>query len=623
MKSNVFSIEQLLKMDDSAIEGEFFKKEYKQYRIPLYQREYKWDSYRALELLEDIKAKKKLLGIVLFDSNTKDKVYEIVDGQQRITTLFFILIELYNLLEKATIEQGTIIKTIKNEEKYILDNKSFGNDFIIEEDNKLCIDIKNDIYYQKENIKAVISSIRDNLNNCPNKEDVLSNLLGSQLVVIINEDAAGAFQDPVEQIFLDINEKSQGLDSEDIFKGYCFKNFGGRNIEVLKKDWEKLKKKGMSFVNTFMPSFSMSKFLYHYVLMNECTDFTEKLTLNGKHYLSGKNSTSTHNLLEEMSFFANTILEMNDNVKNSDYLFLDMCTDIKAHKKEDEVITCKRLCEEILNIRNIEYPRFPFYYFVNVFKKREALSSNISVADFRRIINDLYIYTFLFVYNSGRKSKESIDYTVRDALRSKDEIIIEQTKKATTTLRKDYLKNCALKSDMKKFESLAFYYSIIDFYDLQKMALKDKYTREKEYNIEHFIMMDSKGIDWVNKDGSIQKFKVSDVDFWKECKRYTIDYLIINEDLNEKMDSHDVVKKIEEIEEWYVGRTIPKHVQLYIDNITALNSYKELVRLKEKRENDKEIIIDIYMKFLKEYFSENNRVILEKSIWDSVINAFK
>ena len=58
------------------------------------------------------------------------------------------------------------------------------------------------------------------------------------MVVIINEDAAGAFQDPVEQIFLDINEKSQGLDSEDIFKGYCFKNFGGRNIEVLKKDWE-------------------------------------------------------------------------------------------------------------------------------------------------------------------------------------------------------------------------------------------------------------------------------------------------------------------------------------------------------------------------------------------------
>ena len=241
MKSNVFSIEQLLKMDNSAIEGEFFNKEYKQYRIPLYQREYKWDSYRALELLEDIKAKKKLLGIVLFDSNTKDKVYEIVDGQQRITTLFFILIELYNLLETATIEQGTIIKTIKNEEKYILDNKSFGNDFIIEEDNKLCIDIKNDIYYQKENIKAVISSIRDNLNNCLNKEDVLSNLLGSQLVVIINEDTAGAFQDPVEQIFLDINEKSQGLDSEDIFKGYCFKNFGGRNIEVLKKDWEERK----------------------------------------------------------------------------------------------------------------------------------------------------------------------------------------------------------------------------------------------------------------------------------------------------------------------------------------------------------------------------------------------
>ncbi len=104
--------------------------------------------------------------------------------------------------------------------------------------------------------------------------------------------------------------------------------------------------------------------------MNECTDLTEKLILDGKHYLYGKNATSTHELLEEMCFFASAILEMNNNVKNSDCLFLDLCEDIKEHKKEDEVITCKRLCEEILNLREADYPRFPFYYFIYIFKKK-------------------------------------------------------------------------------------------------------------------------------------------------------------------------------------------------------------------------------------------------------------
>ncbi len=230
----------------------------------------------------------------------------------------------------------------------------------------------------------------------------------------------------------------------------------------------------------------------------------------------------------------------------------------------------------------------------------------------------------MFVYNSGRKSKTNIDYTVRDALRSNDDELVENTKKATSLLRKEYIAACTLKSDLKKFESLAFYYSIIDFYDLKKMALKNKYTREKDYNLEHFIMMNTNGVVWVSDDDDTSlSFPLSDDSFFKECKKYTVDYLIINEDLNQKMGSHDVVKKIEEIEEWYVSEPIPNHIMLYLKNIKALDSYKKLVELKKNNEKNMQIINEKYTLFLHEYFSEENRAKLEKSIWDSLKDVFK
>lgn len=57
--------------------------------IPDYQRPYVWDEKEVIKLLDSIKDEAKLLGlIVLYEKND---TYEIIDGQQRLTTIKLIL----------------------------------------------------------------------------------------------------------------------------------------------------------------------------------------------------------------------------------------------------------------------------------------------------------------------------------------------------------------------------------------------------------------------------------------------------------------------------------------------------------------------------------------------------
>lgn len=70
----------------------------KKFRIPMYQRNYKWNKEVAKKLVEDIidsynrKIDKSLGLITLFkNNNNNDTIYDVIDGQQRFTTLVILL----------------------------------------------------------------------------------------------------------------------------------------------------------------------------------------------------------------------------------------------------------------------------------------------------------------------------------------------------------------------------------------------------------------------------------------------------------------------------------------------------------------------------------------------------
>ena len=60
------------------------------YRIPYYQREILWESKEVLELLDDIADSLRYFGSIML-SQVSDGIYDVLDGQQRITVLYMIV----------------------------------------------------------------------------------------------------------------------------------------------------------------------------------------------------------------------------------------------------------------------------------------------------------------------------------------------------------------------------------------------------------------------------------------------------------------------------------------------------------------------------------------------------
>lgn len=104
---------------------EFFQGD-KQYTIPVYQRAYSWEEAQWSVFLEDLKEATKgtnhyFFGNVLLEKLSNDKPNDIIDGQQRITTIIIFARALCNVL-RDKIEKDTAI-ILSNEED--VDNEEF------------------------------------------------------------------------------------------------------------------------------------------------------------------------------------------------------------------------------------------------------------------------------------------------------------------------------------------------------------------------------------------------------------------------------------------------------------------------------------------------------------------
>ena len=201
--------------------------------IPLYQREYKWTLEKVAALLTDIKKRDKFLGIVILDE--AEDCYEIVDGQQRITTCFLTLVALYNYYEGSVREQTSLLGHITPYGEYVLQNDSVGN-YISLNGTTLTVNVDSatDIYYQKDTFENSYTKIVSFLSQLTPQEvrEFKRQFFDCELLIMIN-DRHGTTR-PIEQIFLDINEKAQLLEDENIFKGHCFENFDEDYLRYLK-----------------------------------------------------------------------------------------------------------------------------------------------------------------------------------------------------------------------------------------------------------------------------------------------------------------------------------------------------------------------------------------------------
>ena len=463
------------------------------------------------------------------------------------------------------------------------------------------------IYEQSDDFTRafdVISKEIEGFSNLEEARNFKQKLLDCKILVLIND--VHEFESPVEQLFLDINEKSQKLDVEDVFKGHCFENFDDDYHEELKNKWVEFKKAAMEYRDLGFED--VSEFIYLYLLEMKDKGLPKDLTVAGRHYLEGKTMDETEELLDNMIEYGKEGIKFCSNIDKQDYRFVDLCSDSRSHSNTDDHIALKKMCKEMLKESGTAiYQKIPLLTFLYYLSKKPELSTQITHVQLRKIVTNLYVYMTLFVISGQRKSKDIIDQTLRVAMESDNPI--SNVVEATKLLRKEKVEsfNMLQNNTGKKLE---FVCSVIDNYSANDGWLKMVYGKENNHNIEHFIIMKNKKVEWV--DGEIH-IKIADLprEFLNENIKKATNFLIIDKDLNESLESKDIITKIHLIDEWYSSRhqSIPKHVSMYINYIISMPSYNELLHLRGTHPTT-ETIKEKYMAFLQEYFDDNNFTLL-------------
>lgn len=603
MKSCVIKISEFFKMDAHRVQADFFLENKKQLLIPLYQREFKWKEEKVTSLITDIKKNAKYLGNIILDE--KENHYEIVDGQQRITTCLLAMVAMYNYYFEHPREQSNIASFIKPYDgNIILKNDSIGAYLDIQNKRiELRILEENDVYQQStifiesyNNIKQLI----DGFDSPEEVRDFKDKLFDCELLVLINNNHGHTRS--VEQLFLDINEKSQQLEVEDVFKGHCFENYAEDYHDFLKSQWVDLKKTAMSFRKFGFKD--VSEYIYLYLLEMDNNSLPNNLTSKGRHYLEGKTMDQTEKIILGMIDYGKKNLQFNSNIKKTDYNFEDLCHDSARYINTPDITIMKTMFKDIFeNPSSAIYQKLPVLSFIYLLCKNEQLPSRLLHNEFRKIVANLYIYTALFILSGQRKSKNQVDHKIRDAMQSENpirEVVI-----AARSLRKEKVEAFSLRQS-DTGNKLKFIYSVIDNYNCTENWITKIYSAENNHTDEHFIIPKSDKVKWI--DGNIELEIISfDKNFMNKHRKKAINYLVIDKDLNEAIGRKDIISKIDKIREWFQNRglVLPHHIRIIFSFIENLPEYNELKNLKGTNPTI-ETIGAKYAAFWNAYYNEAN-----------------
>lgn len=624
MKAFIVKFEQLFKMDTGShdVHKDNFDYGKRKLRIPLYQREYTWTDEKIITLVNDIKRCNKYLGNIILDEN--GSCYEIIDGQQRITTCFLILVCMYNYYDGHQKEQSALTKLMKPyNDEFILENDSIGN-YITEENRLLSITIakENDIYYQSDAFQRAYSTIKkeiEKFNSYGEAHEFKRKLLDCEMLVLINNQHN--YTHPVEQLFLDINEKAQLLQVEDIFKGHCFENYEEEAHCDLRSYWVEFKKCAMGFKEFGLND--ASQYIYLYLLEIDNVSIPANLTIDGKHYLDGKTMDETEHILKEMISYGQAVLEFYNNISNTGYRFVDLCLNSYEYRKTNDHLVLKQMCKIMLKNSAAQYQKLPLMYFIYSLQQDNEIVKAISHIQFRKIITNLYIYMMLFVISGAKKSKKDIDHTIRDAIKNTNDVDekIKQLISSARELRVRKVVEFSLRENYG-FDKLAFIYSIIDEYRSNENWIKGIYSHENDHTLEHFIIPDNRNrkIRWKEANNTFEITLPADI--VKFFKKNTINYLVIDKSLNESLEHDDIVSKICDIKTWHQQQhtDLPTHVSIVIKYIENMPKFQELSDIKGTNANPS-TIQSLYIDFVRDYFNlENNN--LQQQMKEAFINSF-
>lgn len=253
------------------------------YIVPDYQREYIWGDKEVNKLLDDLNNEienstnsEYFIGTVLVSPTNQKKQFDVIDGQQRLTTFFLMLCALKalfkgepqeailsNLISTSfTDSNGEISSSLKLNPKY--ENAEEVINAIIKSGN------------QPETIKALVNQagvsqfgalenlinayttiyqyLKYNYKENGTLKKYWGNLSNNVVFIQISTDVSSALK-----IFETINERGVGLNPMDLLKNLLFTNVKLDEFTKLKNEWKKItnpleenKEKPLRFLRYFL-----------------------------------------------------------------------------------------------------------------------------------------------------------------------------------------------------------------------------------------------------------------------------------------------------------------------------------------------------------------------------------
>ncbi|GAA6837217.1 DUF262 domain-containing protein [Helicobacter pylori] len=410
------------------------------YQIPIYQRPYQWTEENCEKLLDDLFFNYEddresdyfcgSLVLIAISEDSKAKTYDVVDGQQRLSTFILLAKVLATLYDKDL-----------NPTSRELLEKSLGDDIDGEKRerlhfNAMGLNVKDDFVYALEHFNdSQASKNKNNENNYLKNAVCLKNYLRKKEIEDINDFIEWLYfkvvfititcpdADKALRIFHVLNARGLALNATDIFKGELLKHAKEHEQEEFVSRWNALNQKCSDNDLEIETLFSW------YLTYLDTVTSKEKMEKRLVTWFKNLNKTPL-GYLEGVEDFYNAyceMLEMQDryahllSYKDDDYLCVILCTSILHRYSDQDIEALKELLvkfyyqdwvagqtkstrsQTCCNIINALKEKKSVEHIASIVK--QYLNEKNITQDFKRNLQDSSLYTkFYFTGKTPKKN---------------------------------------------------------------------------------------------------------------------------------------------------------------------------------------------------------------------------
>ncbi|WP_120920792.1 DUF262 domain-containing protein [Helicobacter pylori] len=416
------------------------------YQIPIYQRPYQWTKENCEKLLDDLFFNYEddgesdyfcgSLVLVKFDPNSKTKTYDIVDGQQRLSTFILLTKVLADLYNDCLSSDPKYLEYLEHLQEGWKDRHTERKRLSF---NTIGSNAEDDFAYALEHFNdSQASKNKNNENNYLKNAICLKDYLMKKEIKNINKFIEWLYSnvkfitiicpniDKALRIFNVLNARGLPLNATDIFKGELLKELAKEEDQKkLVSRWNALSQKCSDNDLTMETLFSW------YLTYLESKTSKEKMQKRLVTWFNKLNKTPLE-YLKGVEDFYNAyceILEMQDrhahllSYKDDDHLHIILCASILHHYSDQDIEALKELlvkfyyqdwvagqtksprsqtcCNIIIALKE----KKSMDYITSIVKK--YLDSNNVTQHFKKNLEDDHLYTKFYFINGKTPKKNS------------------------------------------------------------------------------------------------------------------------------------------------------------------------------------------------------------------------